>query len=207
MFYDILAFASSQIISIISAAGYLGIFFLMTLESALIPVPSEIIMPFSGFLIWEEKFSFWPVVLAGTLGNLLGSIIAYFIGFYGGRPLILKYGKYVLISAGDLERAEIWFKKYGNFSIMASRMLPAVRTFISLPAGIARMSFGKFCLYTFLGSLPWSILLTYVGVIGGENWQAIDEYIRKFDWLVIIIAATAVGYWLFIKLKRKKQTI
>ena len=153
MIYDLLALISSFVINIISTLGYGGIFFLMALESALIPIPSEIIMPFSGFLVFDEKFSFLAVVLWGTIGNLIGSIAAYFIGLYGGRPLIEKYGKFILISRHELDLADSWFKKYGSLSVLVSRMLPAARTFISLPAGIARMPFGKFCLYTFLGSL------------------------------------------------------
>lgn len=174
----------------------------MTLESALIPVPSEIIMPFSGFLVWSEKLAWWPVIMWGTVGNLAGSLIAYYIGRYGGRAFILKYGKYILISSEDIERAEKWFNKYGSFSIFFSRLLPVVRTFISLPAGIARMPVFKFSLYTFLGSLPWSILLTYSGLIAGENWKSLEAYFRKFDWLIIAIIILAIGWWLYKKLKK-----
>jgi len=173
----------------------------MALESALIPIPSEIIMPFAGFLVWEGTFSFMTVVLWGALGNLAGSIIAYFLGFYGGRPLLEKYGKYILISHKEIELADNWFKKYGNFSIFISRMLPVVRTFISLPAGIARMPFWKFSLYTFLGSLPWAFFLTYLGIISGENWKNLEIYFRKFDWLIIIIIIAAIGWWLYNKRK------
>jgi membrane protein DedA with SNARE-associated domain len=204
MVYDFLAAISGFIVNFISGSGYLGIFVLMALESALIPIPSEIIMPFSGFLVWDEKLAWWPVIMWGTIGNLIGSIIAYFIGYYGGRPLVLKYGKYVLITVDDIERAERWFKKYGSLSIFFSRLLPAVRTFISLPAGISRMPFFKFCLYTFLGSLPWSILLTYSGLIARENWKGLEVYFRKFDWAIIIIAILAIGWWLFKKYKSKK---
>lgn len=203
MVYDLLAQVSALIVSFISNTGYFGIFVLMVLESALIPVPSEIIMPFSGFLVWDEKLSWWPVILWGTIGNLVGSIFAYFIGRYGGRAMILKYGKYVLVSSEEIERAEKWFKKYGNFGIFFSRLLPLVRTFISLPAGIARMPLWKFSLYTFLGSLLWSIFLAYIGLIAGENWQSLEIYFRKFDWLVIIAIIAVIGWWLYNKLKTK----
>ena len=199
--YQFLALVSTFIINLISSWGYGGVFVLMALESALIPIPSEIIMPFAGFLVWEGTFSFMTVVLWGALGNLAGSIIAYFLGFYGGRPLLEKYGKYILISHKEIELADNWFKKYGNFSIFISRMLPVVRTFISLPAGIARMPFWKFSLYTFLGSLPWAFFLTYLGIISGENWKNLEIYFRKFDWLIIIIIIAAIGWWLYNKRK------
>ncbi len=204
MLYDFFAAISSWIINIISHFGYGGVTFLMALESACIPVPSEIIMTFSGYLVWIEKMSFLPVVLWATLGNLLGSIVAYIVGFYGGRPFVEKYGKYLLISGDDLDRAENWFRKYGAWSVSFSRMLPVVRTFISLPAGIARMPFLKFSIYTALGSLPWAVILTYIGVIMGENWSGIEVYFRKFDWLVAILAVLFVAWWLLRKLKPKR---
>src|SRR3989338_1806620 len=197
MVYEFLTLVSTVIINLISGWGYGGVFFLMALESALIPIPSEIIMPFAGFLVWEGTFSFMTVVLWGALGNLAGSIIAYFLGFYGGRPLLEKYGKYILISHKEIELADNWFKKYGNFSIFISRMLPVLKFFFSSPAGIARMPFWKFSLYTFLGSLPWAFFLTYLGIISGENWKNLEIYFRKFDWLIIIIIIAAIGWWLY----------
>ena len=205
MIYELLATVSSFIINIISSLGYPGVVILMALESVCVPIPSEIIMPFSGYLVFIERFSLWSVIFWGTIGNLIGSIIAYFIGLYGGRPLIEKYGRYLLISRHDLERAQRWFEKYGAFSIFFSRLLPVVRTFISLPAGIARMPFGKFSLYTFAGSLPWSFILTYIGLLTGENWSNIENYFRKFDWLIIILIISLLGWWLWKKLL-KKQT-
>ena len=197
MIYDLLALISSFVINIISTLGYGGIFFLMALESALIPIPSEIIMPFSGFLVFEEKFSFLAVVWWGTIGNLIGSVAAYLIGLYGGRPLIEKYGKFILISHHELDLADSWFKKYGSLSVLVSRMLPAARTFISLPAGIARMPFGKFCLYTFLGSLPWSFALTYAGIVSGGNWRILEPYFRKFDWAIGILGVLFIGWFIY----------
>ncbi len=205
MIYSIFAWIGSFIVNVISALGYPGVAGLMALESACIPIPSEIIMPFSGYLVAVGKFSLWLVVLSGTLGNLIGSIIAYFVGYYGGRPLIEKYGKYILISPHDLDRAENWFKKYGSASVFFARLLPVVRTFISFPAGVAKMPFGKFCLYTTAGSLPWSFLLAYIGIVLGENWQSIEVYFRKFDWLIIILVGLFIGWWLYHKLKFKNQ--
>jgi membrane protein DedA with SNARE-associated domain len=203
MIYEILAQVSSLILAVISGLGYFGVFLLMALESACLPIPSEIIMPFSGYLVAAGKFSLWFVVIAGTLGNLAGSIVAYFVGYYGGRPLVEKYGKYILISSHDLDRAEAWFKKYGSASIFFSRLLPIVRTFISFPAGVAKMPFWKFCLYTVLGCLPWSILLTYVGIVLGDNWKSIEVYFHKFDWVVLILAVLLIIYWIYKKVKTK----
>lgn len=204
MVYDFFALISSFVISVISSTGYFGIFFLMALESACIPIPSEIIMPFSGFLVFEDKFSFPWVVFWGTIGNLIGSIAAYGVGYYGGRPLLEKYGKFFLISRHDLDLADKWFAKYGNLSIFFSRMLPAVRTFISLPAGIARMSFWRFCLYTFLGSLPWSFFLTYAGLIMGENWHGLEVYFRKFDWAMAVLTIIVLGFFVYHKFQSKE---
>jgi len=193
----ILAWLSSIIINIISTTGYAGVFFLMALESACIPVPSEVIMPFSGFLVWEGRFELLPVVLWGALGNLAGSILAYGVGVWGGRRLIAKYGKYVLISSHDLDLADNWFAKYGQAAVLISRVLPVVRTFISLPAGIARMPFKKFCFYTFLGCLPWSFALAYAGLIAGENWDFLKVYFHKFDLVIGIIIILAATWWIW----------
>jgi membrane protein DedA with SNARE-associated domain len=188
---------SSLIINFISATSYFGITFLMALESACLPVPSEIVMPFSGFLVFEAKFTLWPVVIWGTIGNLIGSIIAYAVGFYGGRPLIKKYGKYVLISNHDLDRADKWFDKYGQSTVFFSRLLPIVRTFISLPAGIAKMNFKKFSFYTLAGSLPWSFFLTYVGIIMGKNWSELRVYFEKFDLVIGGLIAVLIIWWIW----------
>jgi len=198
---DFFTWIASIIINIISGTGYFGITFLMALESACLPIPSEIIMPFSGYLAVLGRFSFWLVVIWGTIGNLLGSIAAYFVGIYGGRPFVEKYGKYILIGKEDLDSAQKFFEKYGNLSIFFSRLLPIIRTFISLPAGIARMPFWKFCFYTLIGSLPWSAFLTYIGVVFGENWLSLEIYFRKFDWLIGFLIIFTVGYWLYKKIK------
>jgi membrane protein DedA with SNARE-associated domain len=203
MIYDLLAEISSFIVNFISSLGYGGIGILMALESACIPIPSEIIMPFSGYLVFSGKFSLWLVVFWGTIGNLIGSIIAYLVGFYGGRPLIEKYGKYLFLSKEDLDRAQRWLGRYGSLSIFFSRMLPIVRTFISLPAGIARMPVWKFSLFTFIGSLPWVLFLTYIGVITGENWSKIEVYFRRFDWLIILLLIGLLAIYLWKKLSKR----
>lgn len=174
------------IIQIISNSGYLGIFALMVAESALIPIPSEIIMPFSGYLVFTGKFNLIGVIIAGGVGNLAGSLIAYFIGIKLGRAVILKYGKYFLLKKSHLDWAESFFEKYGNKTTFVTRLLPGIRTYISLPAGIAKMDLKKFSLYTFVGSIIWSAMLTYVGVALGEEWTKIRQYSEYIDVAVII---------------------
>lgn len=193
---------ASLIIRVIEKTSYFGITVLMALESANIPIPSEIIMPFSGYLVFAGKFSFWCVGFFGAIGNLFGSIIGYLIGYYGGRPFVEKYGKYFFIQKKDLERADFWFLRYGQKIVFFSRMLPVVRTFISTPAGIARMNFKKFCFFTFLGALPWSIFLTFLGFKTGENWQKLEVYFRKFDWLIVILIILGVVWWSYKKIKK-----
>lgn len=177
----------------------------MLLESACVPIPSEIIMPFSGYLVFSEKFSLWQAVFWGTIGNLAGSILAYFVGFYGGRPFIEKYGGHFWVSRRELDLADAWFAKYGTSSVFFSRLLPAVRTFISLPAGVAKMPFGKFCFYTFAGCLPWAFFLTYIGIVLGENWQEIEVYFRKFDLALGIFAILTVSWLIYKKIKIHKK--
>lgn len=203
----LLEFLASLVIQTIETTGYAGIAFLMALESANIPIPSEIIMPFSGFLVWEEKLDFLWVVFWGATGNLIGSIISYYVGFFGGRPFLEKYGKFMLITRHDLDLADRWFQKYGTITILASRVLPIVRTFISFPAGIARMNVWKFSAYTLAGSFIWSFILTYAGVIMGQNWTDLEGYFRKFDWAIAGLLALLGVWWVWrhIGLLRKES--
>ncbi len=177
----------------ISAVGYLGVALLMTFESACIPIPSEIIMPFSGFLASTGKLSLWGITLAGAFGNLIGAVVTYAIGYYGGRPFILKYGKYFFVREKEVHHAEKFFAKWGDFSVFLSRNLPVIRTFISLPAGVAEMPFIKFAIYSFLGSLPWCFALTYLGFILGSNWMVIREYGHYLDILAGIAIAAFIA--------------
>ena len=197
---ELLNYLVNLVLQIISSTGYAGVMLLMALESAVIPIPSEVVMPFAGYLVSQGRFDFWLIVLVSTVGNLLGSIAAYFVGMYAGREVIIKYGKYILLREHHLVIAEKWFKKYGSEAVFFGRMLPVVRTVIALPAGIARMNFTKFALYTFVGSIPWNIALTYAGMWFGVNWLSIEKYMR---WLYIplVIAGIAVVVW-FLK-KRK----
>jgi membrane protein DedA with SNARE-associated domain len=182
------------VLQLISSLGYAGVFFLMTLESALIPIPSEIIMPFSGFLVSTGRFGFWEVVLAGTLGNLFGSWIVYYLGARFGRSVFIRK-EYRWLKKEHLILAESWFKKYGDKAIFISRMLPVVRTFISLPAGLAKMEVKRFLLYTFTGSVIWSILLTYIGYWLGKNWELVLRYTRFLEIAVIAAGLVLVWYW------------
>ena len=182
--FSLVEFFSETVIHLIESLGYWGIFLGMTIESTCIPLPSEIIMTFAGYVVYEGKMAFWGVVLVGTLGNLVGSLIAYYIGWWGGRPLLEKYGKYILITPNKLNLADEWFERYGHEAVLISRLLPGLRTFISLPAGITHMNLKKFILYTVVGSLPWCFVLTYIGVLMGPNWTTIESYFRYLDILV-----------------------
>jgi membrane protein DedA with SNARE-associated domain len=185
--------------SLYGALGYLGVFIAMSIESAMIPLPSELILPFAGFLVSDpsqiepitgQPWSYWIAVIVATIGNTTGSLIAYGIGVYGGRPFLERYGKYILIRHHEIEIAEHWFARWGSPTVFFSRMLPIVRTFISFPAGVARMPLGKFVLYSTLGALPWSMALVWAGVQLGENWEQIRHALEPFD---LVIAIGVVG--------------
>ena len=190
------------IISTISNSGYVGIFLLMIAESALIPIPSEVIMPFSGYLVSSGKFNVAYVIIAGSIGNLVGSLVTYYIGLRLGREFILKYGKYVLLRKSHLEITESYFKKYGDRSTFISRMLPAVRTYISLPAGVAKMNPKKFITYTLIGSIIWNSALTYIGIQLGQEWKNILHYSNYFDGIVVIGVIVAIV--VFFRSRRNK---
>lgn len=206
MITDLIDLLAKFVIEIIGVVGYLGIFLLMFVESAGIPMPSEVIMPFSGFLVAAGKMGLWPVVLMGTLGNLFGSLFAYWIGDRGGRPLIEKYGRFVLISKHDLDLADRWFLKYGNLTVFFGRILPVIRTYISFPAGIAKMKIGQFSFYTFVGALPWCYALTLAGVKMGSNWEMIREKLHNFDLLMAVVVVALIALYVWRHLKQKQNT-
>jgi membrane protein DedA with SNARE-associated domain len=190
----------------IGALGYWGVVLLMGIESACIPLPSEVIMPYGGSLVAArpEQFTIWGMGLAGALGCVWGSIVAYFVGMWGGRPFVEKYGKYVLVKQRDLDKADHWFGKYGNWAIFFSRLMPVIRTFISFPAGIARMNFPQFVIYTFLGSLPWCIGLAYVGKLLGNNWQNIKGYFHGADVIIGIVIILGLAFYIYHHVKPEK---
>lgn len=200
---------SSLIIGFIQTTGYWGVFLLMTLESALIPIPSEVTMPFAGFLASSGKLSLIGIIIVGALGNLVGSLIAYGLGYFLEETVIVsliqKYGKFILISKHEYDRAIQWFNKYGGKIAFFSRLLPAVRTFISLPAGLSEMNIWKFSIYTFLGSLIWSAFLAFIGFYLGENWHSIEVYYRQFEYLLAGVFILAVLWYINHKLKIIKR--
>jgi membrane protein DedA with SNARE-associated domain len=205
----IIEILSGFIIAVISTLGYGGILLLMAIESACIPLPSEVIMPFSGYLVYTGRFNLWWVGVAGAVGCVLGSLVAYWVGMYGGRPLIEKYGRYVLVSQHDLDLADRWFGRYGEVIVFASRLLPVVRTFIAFPAGVARMNLTKFVAYTFLGSLPWCLGLAYVGQLLGEQWDKNDtlkSWFHRFDFVIGIILVLAIIWWVWRHLRNSRPT-
>lgn len=196
---------SGFIIHLIESSGYFGVFLLMTLESALIPIPSEVTMPFAGYLVTTGKFSFIAVVFVGALGNLVGSWIGYAIGYFLEETIIVslirKYGKFILVSIDEYKHSLKWFNKFGDKIAFFSRILPAIRTFISLPAGLAEMNFWKFSAYTFLGSLIWSFVLTYIGFYLGSKWESIGGYFHKFDLILAVLLIFAILFYVNRKLK------
>lgn len=199
----------SWIIHFISTFGYFGVFILMTLESACIPIPSEVTMPFSGSLIASGLFNFWILVIIGTLGNLVGSLLAYWLGAWGQeavvRKVIVKYGKYVLVSEHEYDRSERWFRNHGELMVFASRILPVVRTFISLPAGVAKMNLPRFIIYTTVGSAIWSYILTKIGVTLGTNWKSLEGIFRKFDVVIVSAGVVIVAWYVWHKLKHVRR--
>jgi membrane protein DedA with SNARE-associated domain len=193
----ILAILAHFIIATISASGYLGVMLLMAIESACIPLPSEIIMPFAGYLAHAGRLTLIGVAVAGAIGCNVGSALAYWVGAAGGRPFIAKYGRFVLLDQRDLARAEHFFARYGSITVFVGRLLPIVRTFIALPAGIARMSQVRFHVYTFLGSLPWCYSLAYVGMKLGEAWDTDPRFKAAFHRYHLVVEALilAVIVW------------
>ncbi len=193
----IVAELSRFIIATISRLGYAGIVVTMAIESACIPLPSEIIMPFSGYLVLSGQFSLLGVTLAGTIGNVLGSLVAYYAGVYGGRPFVERYGPYVLLRHEDLDRADRWFARYGQWAVLIGRLLPVIRTFISLPAGISRMPVGRFIVYTFIGAFPFCWLLAYIGIVMGEHWGELREYFHQIDVVIGVVLAALLAYFVY----------
>lgn len=190
--------------SLYGAVGYVGVMLAMAIESAMVPLPSELILPYAGFLVSDPTqlepltggaWNFWIVVVVGTIGNTLGSLVAYAIGAFGGRPFLERYGKYLLIRQHEIELADRFFQRHGNATVFVGRLLPIVRTFISFPAGVARMPIGPFILYSTVGALLWSILLVYAGTLLGENWAEIRHILEPFDLAIAVgVVALVVGF-------------
>ena len=188
------------ITDVIAAMGYWGIGIGMAIESANIPLPSEVILPFGGYLVSTGQLEFYRTIMAGTVGGTVGSALSYYLGLRGGRPFLLRYGRYFGFSMKHLALADRWFEHYGEATVFFTRLMPIIRTFISLPAGISGMNFKKFLAYTFLGSLPWSLLLTYIGLKLGQNWEAIKPWFHRLD---VVVALGLVGVLIYLWRSRK----
>lgn len=186
------------IISFLYEWGYIALFICMTLENMNIPIPSEIILGFAGFLVYQQIFSFWPTIIIGTLAGLVGSLISYYMGLKGGREFMLRHTEKGGLGAKKLISAKNWFETYGGIAVFTGRLLPGIRTFISLPAGIARYPLPQFILYTIIGTVPWTILLVYAGELLGENWKLLLDYkieIALLSFIAVGIIGLAFYYW------------
>jgi membrane protein DedA with SNARE-associated domain len=191
---------------VISAMGYPGIALLMAIESCCIPLPSEMIMPFAGWLVATGRFTLWGVALAGAIGCVIGSIPAYYAGMYGGRALVQRYGKYLLMNAEHLDWAERFFARRGDVTVLVARLLPVVRTFIAFPAGVARMPLGKFIVYTFVGSFPWCLGLGWVGMKVGQNREVLTAWFHRADVVIGVLIAAGIAWFVWKQISRRQTT-
>jgi membrane protein DedA with SNARE-associated domain len=203
---DIFGFIGSFALTTISQLGYVGIFFLMMLESMIVPVPSELVMPFAGFLVAQGSFSGIIVILVSTLGSITGSLIFYYIGKTGGYSLVQKYGKYVLVDTEDIKKTEKWFTKRGDLTIFLARLVPVVRHLISLIAGIGKMNVKKFTLYTILGAALWNGILTYLGFLLGQHWNEVSQYMENLDLVIVILLVVGCLYFVYRHMSKAKKT-
>lgn len=199
----------SFVINLISNYGYLGMFIGMVLEAVIIVIPSELILATGGILAGRKIFSFWGAFLIGLLGSTFCAIVIYFMGYFGGIPFIKKYGKYFFMRESDVEKSDSWFQKYGLIAALIGRNFPIIRTLISLPIGIMRLSFIKFLIYTLIGSIPWTFVFVYVGYALGNNWIIINEYVSKLKLPIKILLFLLLISYLYkkisLKLKKKKN--
>ena len=189
---------------IIKQGGYPGAGFLMALESMVAPVPSELVMPFVGFLVFEQTFSWQWAILATSLGSIIGSLVSYYMGYYGGRPVVLKVGRYLLLNKEHLEWTERWFARHGSWTIFVSRFIPVVRHLISIPAGLGKMRLLPFCVYTLVGATIWNTFLLWCGMKLEEHWDLVETYSRQVDIVVAIILGAAVVWFVLAHVKRAR---
>lgn len=201
----VFAFLVDAITAFISYLGYIGVFLLMAAESMVLPVPSEAVMPFAGFLVATGRFAFWPIAFVSALGCLFGSLLSYAIGYYGATPLVKRYGKYVLLEEKHLEWMQSFFKRRGGLTVFVARFIPVVRHISSIPAGAGKMNLWTFSLYTFIGALLWNTFLLWLGFTLGEHWTLIKEYTLPLDIAVGVILLIGIGY-LVHKLKAMRNT-
>ena len=196
---------SQFFVGIISSTGYLGIFFLMTLESMVAPVPSELVMPFAGFLVADGKLNLWLVIIVSTLASITGSLISYFVAYYGEKELIHKFGRFVLLDKEELDWTEMWFRKRGGITIFISRFIPVIRHLISIPAGLAKMDLKQFIIFTAIGATAWNTFLLWVGIQLRERWNMVEHYSKPLDIMVIALIAFAGAYYVYKHIKRRKK--
>jgi membrane protein DedA with SNARE-associated domain len=209
MLEQVISTLAAWIVAVISAGGYFGVLVLMAIESACIPLPSEIIMPFSGYLVSVGRFSLIGAATAGALGCNVGSTVAYYVAAKGGRAAFERLGPYVLISTAELDRAEHFFARYGAITVFIGRLLPVVRTFIAFPAGLARMPMGKFQVYTFLGSWPWCFGLAYIGMVLGARWDSdptLRSLFHRFDAFVVVLLVTGAAWFVWTRGRERAAT-
>ncbi|MFA6922722.1 MAG: DedA family protein [Bacteroidales bacterium] len=196
----------NYIVAFIAKTGYSSIIILMALESMVAPVPSEAVMPFAGFLIVEGKFTFAGVIFFSTLGSIIGSLISYYIGAFGGRPIVEKWGKYLLLDKHHLELTEKYFTKKGDITILVCRFIPVVRHLISIPAGIARMNILKFIIFTIIGAGLWNSFLTYIGYVLKSNWKEVMKYSHVVDIFVVVALVAAIAYYVYKFYQNNKKS-
>ena len=198
----ILTYLGQFVVHMISSLGYAGVFFAMAIESACIPLPSEIILPFTGYMVFSGHFGFWQAVTAATLGNLFGALVAYYVGVWGGRPFLKRYGRYFFINERELAWTERLFERHGEVTVFVGRILPVVRTFISLPAGVARMNPFKMATYTVIGAFLWCTLLIFVGQKLGQNWDSLKPYFHRAD---VFVGGAIVLVIIYVLWKRRRR--
>lgn len=203
MISEILGYIGSVAIQVISFFGYTGVFILMALESMIFPIPSELVMPFAGFLAAKKEMSFMLIVLFSSLGSLFGSLLSYYMGKYGGNKIVIRYGKYLLLDENDLIKTEHWFRRKGEVTVFISRFIPVIRHLISIPAGIGKMHIWKFCFYTIIGASLWNTFLAYLGFLLGENWEIVKKYSEFISIPVAIIIIVLICYFAYRHLKNK----
>lgn len=205
MITSILSTITFYIIAIISTLGYPGIALLMAVQTIAIPIPSEVILPFAGSLILTGQFNIWLIAICGAIGSCFGGSIAYYIGKRGGRPLVEKYGKFILISHHDLELVDSFFQKHGTKAAFFGMMLPVFRSFISFPAGISKVPLKKFLVYVFAGSFGWSLLLAFLGQKLGENWNTLRDRFKGLDYFIVAVIILGAVYWIYRHLKNRSK--
>lgn len=204
--FTVITHIGVTVTAIIASMGYAGIAGLMVLESMVVPLPSELVMPFAGFLVAQHTLNFWLVVVASTMGSLVGSLLSYYIGKCGGEPLLRKYGKYILVSEEDLAKTEQWFQRRGERTIFISRFVPVVRHLISIPAGMGKMPLARFCIYTVLGAGLWNALLTEAGVLLGVHWDVLHTYLKPVSLIVAALLVVGFFYVVYKHVKRSPKS-